>query len=203
MPIEVHPLERERLADYLQFFDRAAFTDNPEWAGCYCLFYHVPEHEWEKRSGAQNREGAASLVRDGGLAGFLAYEGGNPVGWCNANRKDRYALLGGSPELWEPGEDGSRTLSVVCFVIAPGHRRRGIARMLLSAACSAACSVAQARGLERVEAYPRKKARTAAEHYHGPLELYLSQGFVVHRELPDSWIVRRPLAELRPGSAAP
>jgi hypothetical protein len=49
-------------------------------------------------------------------------------------------------------------------------------------------------------ANPRKKARTAAEHYHGPLELYLAQGFAVHRELPDCWIVRKPL---RSGPAAP
>jgi ribosomal protein S18 acetylase RimI-like enzyme len=154
----------------------------------------VPAGEWEKRSGAQNREGAASLIRVGGLSGFLAYEGGKPVGWCNANRKERYALLAGSRELWEPQEDGSRTLSVVCFVIAPGHRRRGIARELLSAACDEA----RARGLERVEAYPRKKARTAAELYHGPLELYRGQGFAVHRELPDYWIVRKPLRPGRP-----
>jgi GNAT superfamily N-acetyltransferase len=196
MSIEVLPLEPERLGDYLAFFDRTAFTDNPDWADCYCLFYHVAAEEWEKRSGAQNREGAARLIRDGGLSGFLAYEDGRPVGWCNANRKQRYVLLTGARELWDPQEDGSRTLSVVCFVIAPGYRRRGIARGLLSAACAAA----PAQGLERAEAYPRKKARTAAEHYHGPLELYLGQGFAVHREFPDFWIVRR---QLRPGPAAP
>jgi ribosomal protein S18 acetylase RimI-like enzyme len=195
MRIEVLPLEKARLEDYLHFFDRVAFTDNPDWAGCYCLFYHIPEGEWEKRSGAQNREGAAGLIRDGGLSGFLAYEGGKPVGWCNANRKERYALLAGSRELWDPQEDGSRTLSVVCFVIAPEHRRRGIARSLLSAACAAA----QVQGLVQVEAYPRKQARTAAQHCHGPLELYLGQGFTVHRELPDYWIVRR---SLHPGRAA-
>jgi ribosomal protein S18 acetylase RimI-like enzyme len=189
MSIEVLPLTEERLGDYLDFFDRVAFTDNPDWAGCYCLFYHVPEGEWEKRTGAQNRQGAAELARAGGLSGFLAYAQGRPVGWCNANRKDRYALLSGLPERWEPQEDGSRTLSVVCFVIAPDHRRRGIARALLSAACEAA----QARGLERVEAYPRKAAKTAAENYHGPLELYRGQGFVVHRELADCWIVRKAL----------
>ena len=196
MGIEVLPLEKERLADYLEFFDRVAFTDNPDWAGCYCLFYHVPAEEWEKRSGAQNREGAAYLIRDGGLSGFLAYEDGKPVGWCNANRKGRYVLLSGDRKLWEPQEDGGRTLSVVCFVVAPEHRRRGVARGLLSAACA----WARAQGLDRAEAYPRKEARTAAQHCHGPLQLYLGQGFTVHRELPDCWIVRKPL---RPGPAAP
>ena len=189
MHVEVFPLDGSRLRDYLHFFDRVAFSDNPEWAGCYCLFYHVPPGAWEKRTGAQNREGAAALVRDGGLSGFLAYEGGKPVGWCNANRKGNYALLAGSRELWDPQEDGSRTLAVVCFVIAPELRRRGIARSLLEAACASA----RAQGLDRLEAYPRKQARTAAQHYHGPLELFRGQGFEVHRELADFWIVRRSL----------
>jgi len=196
MKIEIFPLDTARLRDYLDFFDRVAFTDNPDWAGCYCLFYHVPAGEWEKRSGAQNREGAAELVRAGGLSGLLAYEGGKPVGWCSANRKERYALLSGARELWDPQEDGSRTLSVVCFVIAPGHRRRGIARQLLSAVCAAA----QAQGMDQVEAYPRKVARTAAQNCHGPLELYRGQDFAVHREFPDYWIVRK---QLRSGPAAP
>jgi GNAT superfamily N-acetyltransferase len=111
------------------------------------------------------------------------------VGWCNANRKQRYALLADSPQLWDAQEDGARTLAVVCFVVAPDHRRRGIARSLLEAACDAA----RAQGLETVEAYPRRQARTAAQHCHGPLELYRGQGFTVHRELPDGWIVRRNL----------
>jgi ribosomal protein S18 acetylase RimI-like enzyme len=195
MNVRIVPLEAARLEDWLHLFDRVAFSDNPEWAGCYCLFYHLPAEEWEKRSGTQNREEAAGLIREGGLSGFLAYESGKPVGWCNANRKDRYALLAGSPQLWDPQEDGSRTLAVVCFVVAPGLRRRGIARSLLEEACAAA----RADGLERVEAYPRKKARTAAQHYHGPMELYRGQGFAVHREFPDYWIVRR---SLRPGQEA-
>jgi ribosomal protein S18 acetylase RimI-like enzyme len=191
MGIEVVPLNPERLEDYLRFFDQSAFSDNPAWADCYCLFYHVPEAEWEKRSGPQNRQEAAALIRAGGLSGFLAYEAGEPVGWCNANRKERYALLAGSRELWEPGEAGGRVLSVVCFVIEPAHRRRGIARALLAAACAAA----ETQGLAWVEAYPRKQARIAAQHYHGPVELYRQQGFTVHRELADSWIVRKRLPD--------
>jgi GNAT superfamily N-acetyltransferase len=195
VPIQTHSLDPARLEDYLFFFDRVAFTDNPGWADCYCLFYHVPEGEWEKRSGAQNREGAAGLIGDGGISGFLAYERGRPVGWCNANRKQRYALLCGARELWDPGEDGARILAVVCFVIAPEHRRRGVARSLLAAALASA----RDQGLEQAEAYPRRRARTAAQHCHGPLELYLQQGFAVHKEFPDFWIVRRDLA---PGRAA-
>ena len=190
MGFDVVALDAGRLDDYLLFFDRVAFADNPDWADCYCLFYHVPGSEWEQRSGARNREEAAALIRAGSLSGFLAYEGATPVGWCNANRKERYALLAGQKELWDPGEAGGRVLAVVCFVVAPTHRRRGIARRLLSAACEAA----GAQGLVWVEAYPRKDAQNAAQHYHGPLALYRELGFTVHRDLADYWIVRKSLA---------
>jgi len=33
--IEVRELTPARLDDYLRFFDKDAFTDFPEWSGCY------------------------------------------------------------------------------------------------------------------------------------------------------------------------
>lgn len=186
MGCRVVPLDAGRLDDFLDFFDRVAFTDNPEWAGCYCLFYHHSGPGFDERSGAQNRAGAAELIRQGGLSGFLAYDGDRPVGWCNANLQSRYPRLAEELEL-RAGDAHERVLAVVCFVIAPGERRRGVARQLLAAACAAAA----VQGLEWVEAYPRKDAQTAAQHYHGPLSLYLSEGFVKYQERRDFWIVRR------------
>lgn len=33
-PVEIWPLAPSRLSDFLAFFDRDAFADNPHWAGC-------------------------------------------------------------------------------------------------------------------------------------------------------------------------
>jgi len=190
MGYRVAAADAGRLEDFLSFFDGAAFSDNPDWADCYCLFYHESAEGWEQRTRAQNREGAAAMLRSGEMRGFLAYDGDRPVGWCNANRKERFRRLAGQPELWAQGKAAAgRVLSVVCFVIDPGERRRGLARLLLRTACSAAA----AEGLDWVEAYPRKEASTPAQHYHGPLPLYLSEGFAAFRELPDFWIVRKDL----------
>lgn len=37
--IEIRRLGKETKDDFLRFFDKDAFTDNPEWDGCYCQFY--------------------------------------------------------------------------------------------------------------------------------------------------------------------
>jgi ribosomal protein S18 acetylase RimI-like enzyme len=189
MEIGVHPLDPDRLEDYLAFFDRDAFADNPEWASCYCLFYHVTDPEWDTRTGAQNREAAAALIRSGGLRGFLAYDGRRPIGWCNANLKERFERLAAESSRWGAASPGERVLSVVCFVVAPAYRRQGVARLLLQEACAAAAR----EGYHWAEAYPRKEARSAAQAYHGTLALYQSEGFTTHRELSEFWIVRRDL----------
>jgi hypothetical protein len=41
--VEVRELRPELLDDYLRFFDQDAFTDFPEWSGCYCGFYDTPQ----------------------------------------------------------------------------------------------------------------------------------------------------------------
>jgi ribosomal protein S18 acetylase RimI-like enzyme len=90
-------------------------------------------------------------------------------------------------------EPGKRAASVVCFIVAPAMRRQGIARAMLERACADARSA----GFDLVEAYPRKKAETSAENYHGPLSLYRAAGFAVHRELDSACIVRKELGALR------
>ncbi len=56
--VVVRELTPERLDEYLQFFDREAFTDFPHWAGCYCGFYDTPGEEWDPtaRAGPAHRE---------------------------------------------------------------------------------------------------------------------------------------------------
>jgi ribosomal protein S18 acetylase RimI-like enzyme len=194
MEISAHQLEADRLEDFLAFFDRDAFSDNPDWAGCYCLFYHIAGPDWDARTGAQNRTEAAALIRSGALRGFLAYYGKRPIGWCNANGKEHYGRLAAESAQWGEVSPAERVLSVVCFVIAPAYRGQGVARRLLRQACAAGAG----QGYDWAEAYPRKVDRTAAQAYHGPLALYRSEGFTTYRELEEFRIVRRDLRPLRP-----
>ncbi|KPK85728.1 MAG: hypothetical protein AMJ94_18765 [Deltaproteobacteria bacterium SM23_61] len=107
------------------------------------------------------------------------------MGWCNANDKRNYARLAADKNLRiDPRE---KVGSIVCFIIGPQYRRRGIAKRLLEEACAGF----EKKGYAYAEAYPRKEAASDAQHYHGPLSMYLQAGFEVHREFPEFLIVRK------------
>lgn len=186
--VSVSRLTPELLDDFLRFFDAEAFTDNPEWAGCYCYFYLYPGtwEEWSARRGEENRAAVSELIRAGRMHGYLAYEDGRVVGWCHAARRSEVPNV---ERLVPPAEDPERIGAVVCFVVRPENRRKGIARRLLEAACAGF----RADGLAVAEAYPAKDAATEAEHYHGPLDLYLAAGFTVTGETERFHLVRRKL----------
>jgi ribosomal protein S18 acetylase RimI-like enzyme len=185
MGIEIRPLSPALEADFLGFFDRDAFADNPEWSRCYCRFapFCGTVAEWEANE-EKNRDEACAAVRAGEARGYLAYAENKPVGWVQAGRASGFPalkqILGAAP----PDETGV----VTCFVIAKPYRRQGIARQLLERA------VRDLRAENRVvEAYPAKKSDDDAHAYPGPLELYISTGFVKVGELARRWIVRREL----------
>jgi hypothetical protein len=80
---------------------------------------------------------------------------------------------------------------IVCFVIAPELRRRGVARTLLTEGVASLAT----RGVKLVDAFPFKAgdSESAADHYHGPLSLFLGEGFTVLREDANVTVVRKLL----------
>jgi ribosomal protein S18 acetylase RimI-like enzyme len=195
--IVITPLRPEQSGDFLRFFDHergVAFADNPQWAKCYCHYYQVPKSiRWASLSAPQNRTAMQARIEVGEMEGFLAYGGGEVVGWVNAQPRHKlphcFARLGISPTplacaLFEAA-------AIVCFVIAPTQRRRGIARALLRGALESLA----ARGFKLVEAFPFKSgdSELAADHYHGPLPIFLDAGFNVLSEHKDLTVVRKLL----------
>ncbi len=65
-------------------------------------------------------------------------------------------------------DDLERVGAIVCFVVAQPHRRQGIARRLLDAACEGF----RRQGLAVAEAYPRKGSTSDAVNYKGPSQLH-------------------------------
>jgi GNAT superfamily N-acetyltransferase len=195
--LTVKPLTPALGADFLRFFDHergAAFADNPEWAKCYCHFYHVPRAiDWPALSAAQNRTAMKARIKVGAMDGFLAHDGAEVVGWLNA--QPRHALphcfdrMGIDPTPL-PCEAFEAAV-IVCFVVAPQRRRQGISRALLAAALASFA----ARGFKLVDAFPFKAGASelAADHYHGSLSLFLDQGFEVLREDETMTAVRKML----------
>jgi ribosomal protein S18 acetylase RimI-like enzyme len=195
--IVIMPLRPEQAGDFLRFFDHErgpAFANNPQWAKCYCHYYQVPKSiRWASLSAPQNRTAMQARIEVGEMEGFLAYDGGEVVGWVNAQPRHKlphcFARLGISPTplACAPFE----AAAVVCFVIAPTQRRRGIARALLRGAIESLA----ARGFELVDAFPFKSgdSELAADHYHGPLPIFLDAGFSVLSEHKDLTVVRKLL----------
>lgn len=194
----VKPLSAALAGDFLRFFDHEhgpAFADNPQWAKCYCHYYQVPRAiDWSTLTAADNRIAMRSRIEVGEMEGFLAYEGRDVVGWMNAQPRHKlphcFERLGvvAPPLPCEPYE----AAVIVCFVIAPLRRRRGIAHALL---CGGLASLA-ARGIRLVDAFPFKAgaSESPTDHYHGPLALFLAEGFSVLREDENLAVVRKRLA---------
>ena len=66
MNLIIKELKPDLLEDFLHFFDNVAFSNNPEWGGCYCHFYHFPGNmeEWGKATKDQNRNATISLIKE-------------------------------------------------------------------------------------------------------------------------------------------
>ncbi len=186
--IEVRALAPELASDFLKFFDRDAFMDNPDWAGCYCLFYEYPGDDWERVTAEQSRAAKAELISRGESHGYLAYLDGVPVGWCHAAPRTSLPGLDRVPDF-RCEDDPADIGAIVCFNVAAPYRRQGLARQLLGTACDGL----REDGFAVAEGYPARLAVSDARDYHGRLDMYLDAGFTVHREGERFAIVRKAL----------
>jgi GNAT superfamily N-acetyltransferase len=186
--IEVWPLTPEGIEDFLRFFDRDAFADNPAWAGCYCMAYmrHWAEGEWQARAAAENRADMSSLIACGQAQGYLAYADGEPAGWANAAPRPLLGAIDGDDQYRV--DDEERVGSIVCLVVAPHYLGHGIARRLLDAAVDGF----RREGLRYADGYPARDAESDAAAFHGPYALY-EAGFRPVKELERQTVMRKDL----------
>lgn len=186
--ITIRLLSKERIPDYLDYFDSRAFADNPDWGSCYCHFLYADINfkSWGQFTAQENREAVIQLIGDDQMRGYLAYVNRKAIGWCNAAPR---VLIPALKRL--PGDKIDQIGSVVCFVIAKEFRHQGIASQLLAAACAGF----QEQGLTIAEAYPRPRSKSESSNHYGPLKMYLAAGFEVYRKDPGKrMIVRKELA---------
>jgi GNAT superfamily N-acetyltransferase len=189
--LRVVELAPDLAGDYVALFD-AAFRDNPGWDGCYCAFYDAPTDDPfdPEADGPRHREERVARIRSGAARGLLAYLGGRPVGWCNVGPRSRIPNLRRYAAAVEDGADDPAV--IMCFVIDPDHRGRGVATALIRAAIE----VARGWGSPWLEAYPAKSdvdteglAWTAAS-YKGTEHMYGAAGFRLVRDM-QTWSVMR------------
>ena len=174
---------------------------------CWCRYFALTGPEYSALEPSA-RKAQLKEKFDGGAPspGVLAFRDGEPVGWCAVEPRACYPRVlrsrvlrlaeasapagAGAAASERPGE----VWSVTCFVVAPGHRRGGVADVLLHAAVHHA----MLHGADVVEGYPvdrrlRPKAGPA-DLYHGTLNLFLRSGFqVVSSAVPGRAVVRLDL----------
>ena len=177
--ILIKPLTPELYADYLDFFDHRAFTDENPNGPCYCTSPNQDEEEIKqmvsefKSFGVKDtlRRYAADMLNKNKIHGYLAYDGTLSIGWCNAADMESYA--GFVPEFARKNTCG-KTVSIVCFEIAPEYRGMGVASALIDRVCKDA----KAKGYAAVEGYAQLSDKRDDFDYHGPIHLYQKAGFV-------------------------
>ena len=142
---------------------------------CRCVAWWVPTWDgWGARSAQENAELRERLCDAGEYDGLLAYEGNVSVGWCQLGPRDRLEKLVQQLEL----EPDPGAWAVSCFLVAPSHRRRGVASALLEAAIGSA----RENGASTLQAYPRRGATPDEDAWTGPERLYSSCGFRLVRD---------------------
>jgi GNAT superfamily N-acetyltransferase len=184
--LDIRTLSPSNLEDYLAFFESIPFTEHPDWNRCYCYSFHFtgPDEEWDKD---RNREAVRKLVLRGGMTGLLAYHQGRPVGWCNVNRRRNFQRLASHYPIKDPEDPGFA--SIVCFLVHPDYRRKGITRSLLLTAIDNA----RKEGFCCMEAYPARSTSSIEKNYHGYLSLYQETGFDLINTLDHCYVVRKDL----------
>ena len=199
LEIVTQELKPDLLHDYLQFFDKDAFSDFPNWSGCYCGFYDTPGEgkDWNPtaKAGPAHRAARAERIRSGRSHGILAYADDKVVGWCNAQARASFTNM---RRYSVAIEDAANAVgSIMCFLVSPSYRGKGVCTLLLNAACD----MFRREKLGVAEGYPTATNPVrgsldipwAEENYKGPLNMYLKAGFKIHRQLERFAIVRKQL----------
>ena len=192
--IVIKKLSQELNKDYLDFFDNRAFSDGNPNGPCYCTSPNQDEEIIKQMvsefqaNGVKNtiRKYAVEMLNDRKINGYLAFDNGSSVGWCNAADIDSYS--GFVPDFARENKCG-KTISIVCFEIAPGYRGMGLA----SAFIERVCDDAKANGYIAVEGYAKMSVVRDEYDFTGPIRLYEKAGFTKIMEQNGQVIMRKVL----------
>ena len=90
MEFEIRKLTPDLAEDYAHFFDVTPHNVLTDGGKCYCVTWrsddsYIGNGDHWFSTPEERRAHALQFVRSGSLQGYLAYYGGEVVGWCNAN----------------------------------------------------------------------------------------------------------------------
>ena len=191
--VTVRPVGAELLDDLDTLFATSKTT-----AGCGCLWFIASAKQCQAGWGEPNRAAFASLAATAAEpVGLLAYRGDDPVGWCAAGPRSRYARALRSAHLKQRDDSEDDTVWLVpCFYVRRDARRSGVTVSLLRAAVD----LAREHGASAIEGFPLAgdARRAAGEAFLGVEPLFAACGFTaVARPSPNRVIMRHALTSQR------
>jgi ribosomal protein S18 acetylase RimI-like enzyme len=201
MNLTIKPLIPDLIADYLDYFDNRAFSETDVNGPCYCTSPMQTSEEIDKMVSefagdvkGTIRRHAVDLLNEGKIHGYLAFDGETAIGWCNAGNmdgyiKNRYQFI---PDFAYESTVG-KTMSVVCFSVAPEYRSKGVSTALLKRVLAEA----EENGYIAVEGYiDIHKRHDDVMDFKGPVGLYEKLGFTETARSDSRVVMRKTLKEV-------
>lgn len=185
--IEVFPATAERWADV------QVLLGGDGERGCWCQYWRQSASGYRALGAGGGRRALRRQLDDAPAPGVVAYLDGQPVGWCGLGPRARMERLVRSRTI--PLVDDVPVWSIVCFLVRPGFRRRGVAAALLRGAIA----YARASGAPAIESYPVEpggRPVDTAFGYMGFVPMFEAAGFrTIHETAAHS--DRRPRILMR------
>jgi len=176
----------------------AVFGTRGTASRCFCQRYKLAPGEFFAGFPAEERAHRLREQTDCGrpdadrTSGLVAFDGGEPVGWCAVEPRSAYpGLVRNQRVPWlDRSEDraDAGVWAVTCVLTRAGHRKRGVGRALVRAAVE----FARDRGARAVEGYPVTVAGVLDEERHvGTVAMFTAAGLVeVGRPTPRRAVLR-------------
>ncbi len=179
--LTIYPLTSERWSDFERLFGK-----DGAHGGCWCMWWRVPEDQFERQCGETNKSAMQEIVNSGKVTGIIAYIDAQPIGWCSLGPREEFPSL---HRYWNLDGDNKNTWSVVCFFIAKPYRRQGVKTQLLKYALEYAVH----NGAKVVEGFPieAREELTSYSGFTGIESVYRKLGFTeVYRDSKGQLIMK-------------
>ncbi|HEX6056990.1 MAG TPA: GNAT family N-acetyltransferase [Intrasporangium sp.] len=148
------------------------FGDRGQGSRCQCQRYKLRPGESfagfpvDERVHRLREQTDCGNPGSGATSGLVAFADGEPVGWCAVQPRTAYeGLVRNQRVPWQgrtEDKDDASVWAVTCIFVRAGHRRRGVSRVL----ASAAVDFARERGARALEAYPMTTTNAIDEELH-------------------------------------
>ena len=171
--LKIKPLSPDMAEQFTSYLSEMDFSHADHWRFCYCQYYHLEcsGEEWRERTAEQNKALAEENIKNGLMRGLVAMDGDRMVGWVNVNDVNNYAQLKNDEELHSLT---GRNAIVVCFVIHPDYRGKGLATRMLKETVEES----RRQGFDKIIGKPFIWSAHPQRQYLGVPKMYEDLGFL-------------------------